>query len=270
MNIWTNTSTLKDYSNGLHFTKDCQSAEIALLGSKPIDLEQFPNLKGIFRAGIGKDNVPEDEARKRGIIVRYPSQPTADFIYEETANFACNLIFKMNYAKIGNIATWEKYDRQALNTKTLLVLGMGKIGKKVATKMNAFLNILTFDILEDSISDLKTLIYKSDFISIHIPMTKENISFFDNEKLSWMKKGAVIINTSRGKIIDEDALYSNILNESIYAACDVFWQEPYSGKLKEFYPDRFFMTPHVASTCKEFLLGCRNDLDSLISELESK
>ena len=67
MFIWKNTSTLDGYDEGLSFTGDTEQAKIALLGSKPIDLLEFPNLKGIFRAGIGKDNVPEKLAAEKGI-----------------------------------------------------------------------------------------------------------------------------------------------------------------------------------------------------------
>ena len=63
--IWKNTATLDDYGECLNFTNNKKEANIALLGSKPIQLMEFPSLKAIFRAGIGKDNVPEVEARKR-------------------------------------------------------------------------------------------------------------------------------------------------------------------------------------------------------------
>ena len=79
-----------------------------------------------------------------------------------------------------------------------------------------------------------------------------------------MKTGAVLINTARGAIVDEEALYDEIKSGRLRAAFDVYWQEPYRGKLKEFYPDRFYMTPHVASTCSSFLKGCRDGLDQLI------
>ena len=82
-----------------------------------------------------------------------------------------------------------------------------------------------------------------------------------------MKSDALLINTSRGGIINEVDLYNVIKSGHLGgAAIDVFEQEPYNGKLKQFYPDIFFMTPHVASTCSDFLVGCRNDLDKLIKE----
>ena len=84
-----------------------------------------------------------------------------------------------------------------------------------------------------------------------------------------MKSGAVLINTARGAIVNEDAFYAELKNKRLIAAFDVFWEEPYRGKLLQFHPNFFFMTPHVASTCSDFLLGCRKDLDILIKEINS-
>ena len=270
MKIWKNTKTLDDYDKGLIFTSEKSEADIALIGSKKLKLDHFSNLKAIFRAGIGKDNVPESEALKRDIIVRYPSEKTANIIFDETAKFTCSLIFKMIYDNPGDINSWVKYPREQLSKKKLLIIGLGRIGSMIAQLMSPFLTILTFDIKENNSSALKPLIQKADCITLHIPNSKDNLSFIDDEKLSWMKDGAIIINTARGAIVDEDSLYSEIKSNRLRAAFDVFWNEPYEGILKEFYPDRFFMTPHVASTCSDFLKGCRLDLNMLINELQNK
>ena len=269
MKIWKNTLTLDGYDDGLDFTKSKNEANIALLGSKPIIIEEFPNLKGIFRAGIGKDNVPEREARKRKILIRYPSEQTVNIIFDETANFTCSLVFRMIYNKIGKIEPWTKFDRSEFSTKNLLVIGTGNIGGRVIKKMRAFMNVLTFDIIENNLNVLPSLIERADCITLHIPNSEDNNSFMNKERLGLMKDGAVLINTARGTIVDELALYDEIKNERLTAAFDVFWIEPYNGKLKEFYPDRFFMTPHVASTCGGFLTGCRESLDKLIIELQN-
>ena len=79
-----------------------------------------------------------------------------------------------------------------------------------------------------------------------------------------MKNNATLINSARGAIVDEEALYAELKNGHLKAAFDVYWQEPYKGKLKELHPDPFFMTPHIASTCISFLKGCRDGLDKLI------
>ena len=267
MKIWKNTSTLNGYDDGLIFSELKTDADIALIGSKPINVNEMPKLKGIFRAGIGRDNVPEKEANDKGIIVRYPSNTTMDIIYNETARFTCGLILRMLYGRVGTLEPWIKNARHQLTQKILLVVGTGNIGNLVVQLMKPFMKIITFDILKNETSELKELFQKANCITIHIPKSNDNISFIDGEKLSWMKNGAILINTSRGEIVDEYALYKEIKNDRLRAAFDVYWNEPYKGKLIEFYPDNFYMTPHVASTCCEFLLGCRKGLDKLIKDL---
>ena len=82
MKIWKNTSTLDGFDHGLEFTEIMTDADIVLMGSKFIEINQFPNLKGIFRAGVGRDNVPEKEAKGKGIIVRFPSDQTINIIVD--------------------------------------------------------------------------------------------------------------------------------------------------------------------------------------------
>ena len=74
-----------------------------------------------------------------------------------------------------------------------------------------------------------------------------------------MKDGSTLINTARGPLVNEEHLYQEIKNERIFAAFDVFWQEPYIGILKQYHPEHFFMTPHVASNCRNFLEGLAKD-----------
>ena len=82
-----------------------------------------------------------------------------------------------------------------------------------------------------------------------------------------MKKDAVLINTARGNIVNEKDLYNEFLNNRLFVAFDVFWIEPYQGILTEFLDNRFFMSPHVASTNIDFLEGCKKDLHDLVSLL---
>jgi phosphoglycerate dehydrogenase-like enzyme len=268
MKIWKNTSTLDGFDNNLTFTESTFEAEIALLGGKSFNLKKFPNLKGIFRAGIGSDNVPIEEANKKDIIIRFPSKKTTNIIYEETASFTCSLIFRMLFNSLGTLEPWLKNPRQQLSKKKLLVIGKGRIGSRVIKLMSPFLEVFNFDIIDDKISKLKKLMKKVDCVTLHIPKTNSNISFIDEQKLSWMRSDSILINTSRGAIVDEKALYKEIKQKRLKAAFDVFWEEPYKGKLVKFHPNSFFMTPHVASTCSDFLLGCRKDLNSLIKEIE--
>jgi phosphoglycerate dehydrogenase-like enzyme len=268
MKIWKNTSTLNGFDKGLKFTESKKEASLALIGSKKIDLNSFPKLKGIFRAGIGRDNVPEKEARIKGIIISYPSKKTQNIIYEETAHFTCNLIFRMLYSNIGTLDPWGKEPRLQLSQKSLLVIGAGRIGGRIAELMKNFMNVTSYDILKNKKSELKELIEHADCVTLHIPKSKENISFFDREKISWMKNRSSLINTARGAIVDENSLYNELKKNRISAAFDVFWEEPYKGKLSHLNSDQFYMTPHVASTCSGFLQGCREDLNKLMLKLE--
>tara|TARA_B110000444_G_C18852044_1_gene606625 strand:- start:22975 stop:23784 length:810 start_codon:yes stop_codon:yes gene_type:complete len=269
MKIWKNTSTIDDYCLGLEFTNLKEEAAIALIGSKPIHLDEFPILKGIFKTGIGRDNIPFEKAKEKGIQVCFPSTETIEIILEETASFTCSLIFKMLYNNTGSIEKWVKSSRKKLSNKKLLVIGNGNIGSRVFNFMSPFMEVYSYDILHNTDLELKKFIEACDCITLHIPKIDDNISFFDKEKLSWMKNNSVLINTARGPIVEEKALYNELKNKRIIAAFDVFWQEPYKGILKELHPNPFYMTPHIASTCVDFLIGCRKDLDRFTNELSS-
>jgi len=267
MKIWKNTSTLDGYDKGLVFTENKSQANIALIGGKSLNLNEFPSLLGIFRAGIGKDNVPEKEAAERKIIVRYPSKKIINSIFEETAVFTCGLIFRMIYNYVGTLTPWYKFDRRELSKKKLLVIGNGNIGNRVVKNMRPFMQVMTFDALENDFSELQDFLRQADCVTIHIPKTDSNEAFIDKEKLAMMKDNAILVNTSRGSIVDEDALYKEVKSDRLKAAFDVFWEEPYNGKLKEYHPEKFYMSPHIAGYTDSFLLGCRESLDNLIVEL---
>lgn len=267
MKIWTNTKTLDGYLDDYTFTEIKDEADVALIGSKTIDPDEFPKLKLIFRTGISKDNLPFEKAKARNIKVEIPSEYVQNYIYRETADFSCYLIMRMLYSNIGTVDPWHKEGRTALTNRNLLVMGLGKIGKMVVEKMKPFVNVLTFDIFQNKPKELNELISQADCISLHIPNTPENKSLFNKEKLSLMKDGAILVNTARGPIVDEDDLYTELKSKRIKAAFDVYWKEPYNGKLKEIDNDYFFMTPHVASTCNEFLAGAAEDFKNLVKEL---
>jgi len=221
MRIWSNTHTLDGYIDDLEFTNNSEEAEVLMLGSKSINLVEFPNVKGIFRCGVGKENVPIKEAEDRGIQIGFPSRETKNIVYDETAAFTCNSIFLMVYRNIGTITPWKKISRKPINQYKLLIVGMGKIGKRVCNLMKSFLQVSTFDCLANEKDEINGLIGKADIISLHIPYTPENDSFIDKEKLSWMKNDSILINTSRGKIVSEKALYHEINLGRLFATFDV-------------------------------------------------
>lgn len=267
MRIWTNTKTLDDYLPGLEFTTDKKAADIALIGGKAIALDEFPRLRGIFKTGVGRDNVPEADAAARGVRCGFPRQATAAIIHEETANFACHLILTCMYADAGDFVTWTKRDRSALWSKVLLVIGTGNIGRRVASKMSVFMQVTTFDAASDNSDLIESRMRAANCVSLHVPLLPSTKNFIDERKLSWMQTGASLVNTARGAVVSEDALYQELKSGRLRAAFDVFWKEPYAGKLLELPPDRFMRSPHVASTCSEFLSATASDFRAFIAEL---
>lgn len=268
MKIFQATNTLDGYLPPLEFTASAEEANVILVGGKKFSLDDFPNLKGIFKTGVGTDNLPFDEAAARGIRIALPSSSTCATIYEETSAFTCHLILSTLYAGAGVWASWKKMDRVMTANRKLLVLGTGRIGGRVAQKMGSLLRVTTFDALMDPAKALEPLIREADCISIHIPLSPDTREFFDHERLSWMKDGASLVNAARGQIIDEQALYNELACGRLRAACDVFWQEPYDGILNELPADRFIKTPHIASTCREWLDGCAADFLKFLAELD--
>lgn len=267
MKIWSNTKTLDGYLPGLQFVAEKSEAEVALVGGKAIDLNEFPRLRGIFKTGVGRDNVPEEEARRRGIRCGFPSPATAAIIYEETAGFACHLILRCLYAEIGDFSSWTKRDRPALSGREVLVVGTGQIGGRVAKKMQAFAKVCTFDIAKNRMDELEPLMRRADCATLHIPLTDATRGFFDTTKLGWLKDGAALVNTARGAIVNEEALHRELAAGRLRAAFDVFWQEPYRGRLLDLPPDRFIVSPHVASTCQEFIAATAADFRQFLNSL---
>jgi len=268
LNFWKNTSTLDKLLPELLETVDAAEAEVAVIGSKPIQLTSMPKLKAIFKCGVGTDNIPFEEAAARGIEIWMPSDDTKRYIFEETANFAVYLVFQMLFNEIGEVDGWKKQSRGFLGNKKVLVLGQGNIGSHVTRKLKSSVEVITFDAAENSMDDLPGLIKKSDVITLHVPLMDSTKGFIDSEKLSWMKDGAALVNTARGPVVDEDALFEEIQSGRLRAAFDVFWEEPYEGKLKQFHPNAFLMSPHVSSNCENFLTGLAQDLRNYLKSKE--
>ena len=269
MQIWSNTKTLDGFVPNLTFTSDKAAAVVALVGGKKIELNDFPRLRGNFKTGVGRDNVPEAEAAQRGIACGFPSPQTAEIIYEETANFACHLILQCAFAGAGDFAAWSKKDRRALASHRLLIVGGGDIGRPVAAKMAPFMQVDTFDVAINKSEELEAKVRAADCISLHVPLNASTRDLINREVLGWMRDGAALVNTARGAVVSEEALFEELQSGRLRAAFDVFWNEPYAGKLLGLPGDRFIRSPHVASTCREFLAATAADLLRFISGLDS-
>lgn len=267
MKLWKNTATLDEFIPELGSTVNAEEAELAVIGSKPIPVKDMPNLKGIFKCGVGTDNVPFEEAESMGIEICLPSEGTQSIIFEETANFAVFSVLRALYNETGDLENWVKYERPFLGNRKVLIVGLGRIGKFVRQKLSTLVELLTFDIIENAPEELERFTKEADVITLHIPLNAKTEGFWDKEKLSWMKDGAVLVNTSRGPTVNEADLLKEIESNRLKAVFDVYWKEPYHGPLREFHPNYFYMTPHIASTCDDFLKGLAEDFKNFKKRL---
>ena len=129
----------------------------------------------------------------------------------------------MLFNKIGEVDGWKKQSRGFLGNKKVLVVGQGNIGSHVTRKLKPSVDVLTFDAVDNSVDELPVLMKQADVISLHVPLTESTEGFIDAEKLGWMKDGAALVNTARGSVVDEDALFEEIQSGRLRAAFDVFW-----------------------------------------------
>jgi D-3-phosphoglycerate dehydrogenase len=220
-------------------------------------LVKAKNLKVISRCGVGLDSVDLNAAKNLGIFVtNTPDAPTIP-VAELTMAHLLNLLRHVSNVneQIRN-SKWEPKMGALLHGKILGIVGFGRIGRKVASLAQAFgAKIIVFDVFPVSSSgisqvDLNQLLINSDIISLHIPYNKENHHFISKAQLDLMKQSALVLNISRGGLIDEDALFDALIKNRIAGAgIDAFENEPYRGPLCKL--QNVLLTAHMGSYAKE-------------------
>ena len=227
-------------------------------------IKSASGLKVIARAGVGVDNVDIPAATKKGIIVmNAPGGNTISTCEQALALMlavARNTCFAHSSLKANQ---WErsKFKGVELNSKTLGVIGFGRIGKEVAKRAIAFgMKVLIYDpfISREAVerlgaktASLKSLIKDSDFITIHTSLTPQTKNLISAKEFSLMRPTAFIINCARGGIINEDDLYTALKSKKIAgAALDVFVNEPPLGS-KLLGLDNLVATPHLGASTEE-------------------
>jgi len=245
---------------------------LASLLTDQIDAEVFdvaPNLKIIAQFAVGYDNIDIKEATKRGIYVTN----TPEVLTETTADFAWVLLM----AVARRVVEADKYIRSGkwkvgwhptmilgrdVYGATLGIVGLGRIGAAVAKRATGFdMRTLYYSAtrkpnLEKTLglefADLDTLLQKSDFVSIHVPLMEKTYHLIDERKLKLMKETACLINNSRGPVVDEKALYKALTEGWIAgAALDVFEHEPTSIDNPLLELDNVVVAPHISSSSHE-------------------
>jgi len=227
-----------------------------------------PSLKIVANYAVGFDNIDLGAAKSRNVLVTN----TPGVLTEAVAEHAITLILSCaksiaaadRFVRDGKYTQWEPkgFLGPQVSGKTLGIVGLGRIGSMVASIAHAGLkmNILYHDLkrneeFEKEVSakygELTEVLRSSDFVSIHVPLSPTTHHLINADNLSLMKKGAVLVNTSRGAVIDEKALVDHLKNKQIWAAgLDVFENEPALTPGLTELPN-VILTPHTASATFE-------------------
>ena len=231
-------------------------------------------LKLIIRGGVGLDNIDVQYAEQNGIKVRNTPNASSSSVAEIILAHMFSLARFLNQSNITMKAgLWKKkeYVGVELEGKTLGIIGMGRIGSELAKKCTALgMKIIYFDLMDIKNIDnnyrkveFDELLRESDFISINISGTK---SIIGSEELKKVKKGAFIINTSRGKALDEDAIITSLNDGTLGGVgLDVFLEEP-SKNLELIKHPKVSLTPHIGASTKEAQMKIGEEVINIIKE----
>jgi D-3-phosphoglycerate dehydrogenase len=224
------------------------------------------NLTVIGRAGVGLDNVDHESASKAGIVVTFAPEQNSISVAELALGLMLSLARMIPAAdRSTKGGGWDRkrFTGTELFGKTLGIVGLGRIGFLTAMRARAFgMDVLVHDTQVNpdaftvsetraTLVSLPELLKRSDFVSVHVPETPATIGLFNDERFELMKPGAVFINTSRGKVVDEEALVRALQQKRIAGAgLDVRVKEPpVRGALEEM--DNVILMPHVAAFTEE-------------------
>ena len=231
-------------------------------------LDHAPNLKVVGRIGVGMDNLDLRALSEHGVVVCYPPEENAVSVAEHV--FAMLLAYARHVPAADRSVREGKWERSSyigfeLAGKTLGILGLGRIGFRVAVRARAFgMRVLAYDpymvpqhpaVTETGteLAPLERVLRESDVITCHLPLTDETQHLLNADRLALMKPEAVLINTSRGGIIDEVALAAALTHGALGGALlDVRAQEP-PGPSPLHSLSNVLLTPHIASWTVESL-----------------
>src|SRR5499425_211720 len=227
-------------------------------------LAKAPKLRAVGRAGVGVDNIDLEAATKRGVLVMSTPGGNAVSVAEHTFALLLSLARQVpRLDKAIHEGRWEKSSAAGTEVrgKTLGLIGLGRIGSEVAVRAGAFdMRVLAYDpfISEAAAREmsvelvpLDTLLAESDFVSLHTALSPATQNLISAPNIRKMKKGARIINTARGELIDESALAEALKNGQLAGvAVDVFSEEPPKNSPLVGLPN-VIATPHVAGSTAE-------------------
>lgn len=238
-----------------------KGVDAVIAGTEPYTAETLANadrLRVINRVGIGLDNVDLEYCRAKGIQVTYTPEAPSDGVAELTIANILNLLrFIQASDRSVREGAWNRLMGRLVREVTVGVLGVGRIGSRVIRLLAPFqpkiLACDTRDAARDATlagvewCDSERLLRESDVVTLHIPLNRQNHHFLNRERIAAMKTGALLINTSRGAVVDEEALTDALMQQHLGgAALDVFEREPYEGPMTRL--DNVVLTAHMGAS----------------------
>ena len=257
---------------GLSYTKEqfydiTKDADGVIVGVESVDkayIDAHPSLKAVVKFGVGTDNIDVEYCKEKGIFVGRTVGSNARSVAETAISFIL-ADSKNLFESIANTREngWAKMTGYEILGKTVGIVGFGAIGKHVAKMaVGLGMKVLAYDAfgidrelaasMEVEIADLGEIIARSDFLSLHVPLTPETANMISAKEMASMKSSAVLINTARGGIVNEADLYEALKGGVIRAAYfDVFSSEPPAKDEPLLTLPNFYLTPHIASRSEE-------------------
>lgn len=222
-------------------------------------------LKVVAKHGAGVDNIDITAATRQGIVVTSAPGANSDAVADLTFGLFLSAARSIPLAdRLVKAGQWPRIVGTGINGKTLGIIGVGQIGKKVAKRALGFdMKVLCYDVAQDDAFaqahgikyvSLKEIFTKADFISIHVPLLDATRNLISTREFGLMKKNVFLVNAARGGVVDEKALYTALKENKIGgAACDVFTQEPAKGN-PLLTLENLVATPHMGMYTKEALV----------------
>lgn len=254
--------------------KEVKDIDAVILGTDNFDgelINSATRLKIIARFGVGYNNVDIKSSTRKKIFVTYTPDVLSDAVADLTFGFI--LAFSKKIIQANNHVRTRKWGENTpfplgsdLKNKTLGIIGLGKIGIKVAERACAFnMRLIYFSRTRKNriekkygikFRTFKDLLKESDYISINVPLTKKTERMIGKEEFKLMKKNSFLINTARGDVLDQKSLYQALINKRIAGAgLDVFQQEPIPLNDPILKLQNVILTPHIGSGTVETRLS---------------
>ena len=245
---------------------DAILARVATI-TKPV-VRASPKLKIVARHGVGVDSVDVEECTRLGVVVTTTGDANSEAVSEHAFASLLAVARQLTIADADiKAGRWQRDNVVGVELygKVLGLIGLGRIGSRMAKHSRGFnMNVIACDPYVDPqvadelkvpLVDLETLLRQSDFISLHVPLTEETRNLIGQAEIELMKPSAILVNTARGRVVDESALYEALANHAIAgAALDVFSQEPFPPGHPLTQLDNLVCSPHIAGATEESLI----------------